>query len=96
MAMHYAAKLNAQGIAVCLDRVRQENPRLATAIRVAGRPHEWTVFVTLPEGTSPGKVEDVIELKTSIADEPVTEITVSGEVLPKPAGTPLPPPAAPK
>jgi hypothetical protein len=55
----------------------------ATATRTAGRPSEWTVFVRVPGDHAPGKLDDLLEIRTAVPDEPVTEIPVTGEVAPR-------------
>jgi hypothetical protein len=63
----------------------------ATATRIAGRPKEWTVLVTLPADAPPGKADDVVEVRTDVPDEPLTEVPVRAEVLPT---SPVAPPPA--
>jgi hypothetical protein len=55
----------------------------AQAVRTAGRPREWTVFVRVPADAKPGTLDDLLEIRTSVPDEPVTEIPVTGEVAPR-------------
>ncbi len=58
----------------------------ATATRVAGKTNEWTIQVRLPEAAAPGRVDDVVEVRSAVTDEPPAEIRVTGEVLPKRGG----------
>jgi hypothetical protein len=53
----------------------------ATAMRLAGSPKEWTVMVGVGADAAPGKLDDVVEIRTGVESEPVTEIPVSGEVV---------------
>jgi hypothetical protein len=53
----------------------------ARAVRSAGNAREWLIEVRLPETAAPGKVEDVVEVRSAIPGEPAAEIPVSGEVL---------------
>jgi hypothetical protein len=53
----------------------------AKAVRTAGRPSEWTVLVGVPAGAKPGSLDDVVEIRTAAAGEPVTELPVTGEVV---------------
>jgi hypothetical protein len=50
------------------------------AVRKAGRPNEWTVFVRVPADAKPGPLDDLLRIQTSVPGEPVTEIPVTGEV----------------
>jgi hypothetical protein len=52
----------------------------ASAVRSGGRKGEWVVVVRSPAGAKPGKVDDVVEVRTAVEGEEVTEIPVSGEV----------------
>jgi hypothetical protein len=56
----------------------------AKAIRTGGNLREWLIEVKLPEGAAPGKVEDVVEVRSQLEGEPPSEIAVSGEVIPSP------------
>jgi hypothetical protein len=42
---------------------------------------EWVVTITLPETSPSGRVEDVVEVKSSIAGEPPAEVVVTGTVM---------------
>jgi hypothetical protein len=45
---------------------------------------EWVVTIRLPETAAPGEVEDVVEVRCSVPDEPPAEVSVKGYV----TGTP--------
>jgi hypothetical protein len=59
---------------VLVDVVREEK----------GPTPGWKVVVTVPADAPPGKVDDVVELKTDVPGEETAEIQVVGEVLPGP------------
>jgi hypothetical protein len=46
-----------------------------------GGAEAWRLVVRVPEDAAPGKIDDVIEVRTEVPGEPVTEIQVRGEVL---------------
>jgi hypothetical protein len=52
----------------------------ARAVRTGGASREWLIEVSLPESAPPGKVDDVVEVRTKVEGE-TPEIVVSGEVL---------------
>ncbi len=54
----------------------------ARAIRSAGNMREWVIEVSVPETAPPGKVDDVVEVTSSLVTEPPALIAVTGEVLP--------------
>jgi hypothetical protein len=56
----------------------------AKAVRTGGNQKEWLIEVRLPEDAPPGKVEDVVEVRSALEGEPPAEIAVSGEVVPGP------------
>ena len=46
-----------------------------------GREGWWRVIVRVPEDAEVGKLDDVLEIRTQVPGEEVTELEVRGEVL---------------
>jgi hypothetical protein len=55
----------------------------AKAVPTTGRAGEWTLLVGVGPTAKPGRVDDVVEVRTAVAGEAPTEIPVSGEILGK-------------
>ena len=56
----------------------------ARAFRDPKVPGQWTIEIRLPETTPSGPVDDLVEVRTAVAGEEVSEIKVVGTVLPAP------------
>jgi hypothetical protein len=54
----------------------------AKAVRTGGALKEWLIEVRVAESAPPGKVEDVVEVRSQLEGEPPAEIAVTGEVIP--------------
>jgi hypothetical protein len=69
------------GAGVDLGEVTASSKRGKVEAKAVRSGKEWVVTVTLPESAPSGKVEDVVEVKSSIEGEPAAEIAVTGTVL---------------
>ena len=55
----------------------------AKAARDPKEPGQWTIEIRLPEATACGQVSDVVEVRTQVPGEEVSEIKVVGVVMPE-------------
>jgi len=68
-----------EGVDLGTVTAKARGGRLEAKVVPSGK--EWVVLIRLPASTPAGRVEDVVEVSSSVPGEPPAEIAVTGQVL---------------